>query len=235
MAKKNLPLSVLKALEPFVGLQGKLFTIEHPGNSLLLVKDKDPNSKFYYSIERYQVRDEKVLYSIMFSPRNEKDVGAMSTTIGGDSLTTTFNSWVQSLENYSKVKSFFDDPILESYEEEFYTNFELVDEDAETRPFRTTQILQLDYLLEQVSTRLIEMTDDNNREEVESIITDITEVRESLPTRSQKWIAEHVSKIFAKIAKQGVSFIKEFWAEGKKEIIKNIVKGLVEAGTELIN
>ncbi len=236
MTKKNLPLSVLKALEPFVGLQGKLFTIEDPGKSLLHAKDKDPSSKFYYTIENFEItKDGREIYSINYAPKDEKEVKSFSIRVYRDDLPKYFKMWVTYLENYSKVKSFFDDPILESYEEEFFTNFEFVDEDAETRPFRTSQILQLDYLLEQVSTRLIEMVDDNNREEIESIITEITEVRESLPTRSQKWIAEHVSKIFAKIAKQGVSFIKEFWAEGKKEIIKNIVKGLIEHGPDVFN
>ncbi|MGG7549795.1 hypothetical protein ACQ7CX_04150 [Chryseobacterium arthrosphaerae] len=236
MTKKKLPLSVLKALEPFVGMQGKVFTIEDPGDRLVLAKDKDPSSRFYYLIEKYEIaNDGREIYSISYAPKDEKEVKGASIRVYREDLTTNFNTWVNSLENYDKVKSFYDDPILESYEEEFYTNFELVNEDAETRPFRTTQILQLDSLLEQVSTRLIEMVDDNNREDIQTIITEITEVRENLATRPQKWIAEHVSKIFAKIAKQGISFIKEFWAEGKKEIIKNIVKGLVEAGTELIN
>ncbi|MDR4892288.1 MULTISPECIES: hypothetical protein [unclassified Chryseobacterium] len=235
MSKKNIPLSVLKALEPFVGLKDKLFTIENRERNILFVRDIDSSSKFYYTIESSEISDGEELFTIVQAPKNEKELKAFAVKIYSKDLKDNFNSWIQLLENYNKVKSFFDDPILESYEEEFYTNFELVDEDADTRPFSTTQILQLDYLLEQVSTRLINMADGNNREQIETIITDITEVRESLPTRPQKWIAEHISKIFAKIAKQGINFIKEFWAEGKKELIKNIVKGLVEAGTELIN
>ncbi|RQO33767.1 hypothetical protein DBR39_22615 [Chryseobacterium sp. KBW03] len=236
MSKKNLPLSVLKALEPFVGLQGKLFTIEDPGNNLVNAKDKDPSSKFYYVIEKYEIAsDGREIYSVNYSPKDEKEVKATYIRILRDDLTTNFNNWVLSLENYGKVKSFYDDPILESYEEEFFSNFEFVDEDADIRPFKTTQILQLDYLLEQVSSRLIEMVDDNNRQEIQSIITEISEVRENLPTRSQKWIVEHVSKIYAKIAKQGMKFMKEFWAEGKKEIIKNIVKGIIEHGPDILN
>ncbi|MDR2238281.1 MAG: hypothetical protein LBE92_19320 [Chryseobacterium sp.] len=236
MTKKNLPLSVLKALEPFVDLQGKLFTIEDPGKGLLHAKDKDPSSKFYYTIENYEIaKDGREIFSINYAPKDERDVKSLTIRVYRDDLPKYFSMWVTTLENYSKVKSFFDDPVLESYENEFFSNFEFIEEDAETRPFRTTQILQLDYLLEQVSTRLIEMVDDDNREEVESIIAEINEVRESLPTRSQKWIAEHISKIYAKIAKQGIKFMKEFWSEGKKEVIKNVVKGLIEAGTDLLN
>lgn len=236
MTKKKLPLSVLKALEPFVGMQGNLFTIEEPGNNLLYAKDKDPSSDFYFVIEKYEISsDGREIYYIGHSPKDEKEVKATAFRVLRDDLRATFNSWILSLENYDKIKSFYDDPILESYEEEFFANFELVEEGADTRPFKTTQILQLDYLLEQVSTRLIEMVDENNREEIKSIITEITEVRENLPTRPQKWIAEHVSKIYAKIAKQGIKFMKEFWAEGKKEIIKNIVKGLIEHGPDMFN
>ncbi|HCA10032.1 hypothetical protein [Chryseobacterium sp.] len=235
MNKKKLPLKVLKALEPFVGMQGELFTIEHPGNNLLLVKDKDPNSKFYYTIEKHQIRDGKDIYSVIFAPKNDKEVGAYSTTIGADDITTTFNSWVLFLENYSKVKSFFDDPILESYQAEFFSNFEFVDEHAETNPFQTAEILQLDYLLEHVSTRLIELSDENNREANEVIVAEIAFIRESLTNRSQKWVVEQISNIYAKIAKQGVPFIKEFWAEGKKELIKIGIKALIESAQNLIS
>lgn len=235
MNKKKLPLTVLKALEPFVEMQGKIFTIEQPGKSLLLAKDKDPNSKFYYTIEKFEIQDGKDIFTVIQAPKDEKEVRGHAVRILGEDITTNFNAWVLLLENYSKVKSFFDDPILETYQAEFSSNFEFLDENAEKNPFHTTQILQLDYLLEKIGTRLIELSDDNNREENESIVAEIAQIRESLPNRSQKWVVEQISNIYAKIAKQGIKFIKEFWAEGKKELIKNIVKGLIESGIDFMN
>jgi len=236
MSKKNLPISVLRALEPFVGLQGQLFTIEDPGNNLLHAKDKDPSSKFYYAIEKYEIaNDGREVYSINYAPKDEKDVRAFAIRLLRDDLTTNFKTWVLSLENYAKVKSFFDDPILETYQAEFVSNIELLDENAETDPLQTNQIILLDNFLEEVGTRLIGMADDSNRESIQTIAAEITEIRENLPTRSKKWVVEQLAKIYAQIAKQGVKFIKEFWAEGKKEAIKNIVKGIFDYGTDLLN
>ncbi|MGX5684526.1 hypothetical protein ACWKWW_08170 [Chryseobacterium cucumeris] len=236
MNKKDLPLNVLHALSPFVKMKGKLFTVkDDPEENYMIALDKDENSNFYYVIENYEYSGNEYVFNVTYSPADATSVKPNSVRVGEKALTTHFNKWIAFLEEYNSVSSFYDDPILESYEEEFFTNFEFIDEEADIRPFKTTQILQLDYLLEQVSTRLIEMVDENNREEIESIITEITEVRENLPTRPQKWIAEHVSKIYAKIAKQGIKFMKEFWTEGKKEIIKNIVKGLIEHGPDMFN
>ncbi|MFP3577855.1 hypothetical protein, partial [Brevibacillus sp. SIMBA_040] len=82
--------------------------------------------------------------------------------VGEKALTTHFNKWIAYLESYNNVSSFYDDPILEAYQTEFVSNFEFLDESAETSPFHTTQILQLDNLLEQMSVRLIELSDDTN-------------------------------------------------------------------------
>lgn len=235
MNKKKLPLKVLTALEPFVTLKGKYFTIEQPDNNLLLAKDKDASSKFYFVIEKYEIQDGKVTYTIIQAPKDEREVRPFAKRISDEHLTAVFETWVHLLDKYNNVKSFFDDPILESYQAEFISNFEFLDEDADKNPFHTTQIIQLDYLLEQVSARLIELSDDNNREAINVITAEISEIRENLATRSKKWIVEHIGNVYAKIAKQGTKFIKEFWAEGKKEIIKNLVKGLIESGTDFLN
>jgi len=235
MKKKNLPLTALKALEPFVEMKGTYFTIENPVNNLLVAKDKDPESDFFYIIEKHEIQDSKDVYTIHYAPKNEKDIKQTARNVFSENLTTTFNEWVLLLEKYSNVKSFYDDPILESYQTEFISNFEFLDGDADKNPFHTTQIIQLDYLLDQVSIRLIELSDENNRQVIDAIAAEISEIRENLSTRSKKWIVDQIGNVYAKIAKQGIKFIKEFWAEGKKEIIKNIVKGLIESGTDFLN
>lgn len=233
--KKDIPLNVLKALEPFVNLHGDLFVVVDPKDSLMKAIDKDSNSSFHYTIVTYKMEGEKYFFSVVYSPASDNNVGEKEATLNLVSLKPHFESWTNQLNNYNGVKSFYDDPILETYQAEFFSNFEFLDETANEQPFNTTQIIQLDYLLEQVSTRLVELSDNTNRDEIQDISNEISEIRENLPTSSQKWVVQQISKIFGKIAKQGVKFIKEFWAEGKKEFIKNVVKGLIESGTDLLN
>lgn len=235
MNKKEIPLFVLQMIEPFVNLKDKRFIVEPLEDTLLNIKDCDPNSTFRFQILKYERNNNEDVFTLNYSPRSDRQMEAYTNVIRAAYLTESFNNWLNRIDEYNKVKSFYDDPILESYEAEFFTNFEFVDDNYETHPFKTTQILQLDYLLEQVSNRLVEMAADNNKEEIQSIIIEIEEIRENLATKSQKWIAENISKIYAKIAKQGIKFMKEFWAEGKKEIIKSIVKGLIEHGPDILN
>lgn len=235
MNKKDLPLHVLKALEPFVSLHGELFKIIDPENSLMLAVDKDENSKFYYSIDSFEYSNSQYVFTVSYSPYNDHEIKAKAKRIIASALQDHFKDWTNLLQNYNTIKSFYDDPVLKTFEAEFISEYEFLEEDAEVNPFKTTQILQLDFLLETISARLLEMSDDSNIDQIEIINNDISELRNNLATRSKKWVLEQFSKIYGKIAKQGTIFIKEFWSEGKKELIKNLVKGLIDSGNDFLN
>ena len=45
---------ILKALEPYVGLRGDKFEVIEPKENLLKVIDKDVDSDFHFTIDKYQ-------------------------------------------------------------------------------------------------------------------------------------------------------------------------------------
>ena len=55
----------------------------------------------------------------------------------------------------------------------------------------------------------------------------ILDLRNNLTKKSKKWVVKRLSKIWGRIAKQGVPLIKEFLTEVRKEIIKHVVKHLL--------
>ena len=228
--KKDLPLVILKALEPYVNLKGDKFEVVDPKENLLKLIDKEPESQFHFTIEKYQrnASNNKFQFLMTRIPKSENDNGIIQSWLEIDGLKTHFEIWIKLLDQYESTNSFFDDPITKTFQEEFYTEFEIIDEDAESNPLSTKQILLLDNYLETVDSRLEEFKTEHNAQDIEEIKEEILLLRENLTTKSKKWVVKKLTTIWAKIAKQGTKFIKEFLSESKKELIKHGVKGLIE-------
>lgn len=239
--KKDLPLVILKALEPYVGLKGNKFEVIEPKEKLLIAIDKDIDSNFHFTIEQYQKNNSNNTFQFLMvrSPKNINDNGDHRTWVEISSLGAQFDTWIKLLEEYENTNSFFDDPITKSFRDEFYAEFEIIDDDAETNPLNTKQILLLDSYLDSVDNKLSNFITENNTHEIQEIKEEIFLLRENLTKKSKKWVVSKLSNIWAKIAKQGTEFIKEFLNDSKKEIIKQGIKGLIdyvkENGMDLLN
>ena len=239
--KKDLPLVILKALEPYVDLLGDKFKVVEPNENLLKVIDKDSDSNFHFTIQKYQrnANNNTFQFEMIRSPKNSNDNGIYQTWVEISGLEAQFDIWIKLLDAYDSVNSFYDDPIIKSFEEEFYTEFEIIEEEAERNPLNTKQILLLDSYLESVDNKLTEFKTKDNSDDIESIKEEIILLRDNLTKKSKKWVVSKLANIWAKIAKQGTKFIKEFLSQTNKELVKEGVKGIIEYvkenGPDLLN
>jgi len=232
--KKKIPLLVLETLEKYVVLKGENFEVIEPDKFLVKVVDKDANSDFYFNIETYKMENGLKLL-IDWKPGNKESVANNRRWIEVKQLDAFFNNWVTLLRGYDTVNSFFDDPILESFTEEYYAEFEIVDKDAETKSLNSKQILMLDEHLEFIENNIEKFKTEDNKERLNEIKQDIETLREKLTSKSKKWVIKNLSIIWAKITKQGTSFMKEFLNEAKKTAIKEGLKLMIEIGSNMIN
>ena len=238
--KKDLPLIILKALEPYVGLKGDKFEVIEPKENLLKIIDKDIYSDFHFTIEKYQKTQKGGFQFLMTrSPKNGNDNGQYQAWLEISGLSVQFKAWLKLLDDYETTNSFFDDPIAKSFRDEFFAEFEIIEEDADINPLNTKQILLLDSYLDSVETKLSEFTTEQNSQDIQEIKEDIFQLKDNLTRKSKKWVVVKLTNIWAKIAKQGTKFIKEFLSESKKELIKQGVKGIIdyvkENGPNLLN
>ncbi len=230
--KKKTPLSVLKTLEPFLNKTGSNFVSDESGKNLIRFIDKDPESDFYFNIEQYQTKNGfKVL--IDYAPFHENSVENKRTWISGREINKPFSEWVTLLKAYEVVKSPYDDPIVESFKETYYTEFEIVEEEKNT-PLHPQQILLLDEYFEKIETKIEDYITEDNAKQIEEIKEDISELRNNLSSKSKSWIADKVSWIWAKMTKLGPKLMKDFVNEGNKQIVREGVKQLIEIGKNLI-
>jgi hypothetical protein len=231
--KKKIPLQVLETIEPYVNRSGKTFEPINPDNFLLKFVDKDEKSNFYFNVEEYK-SEQGFLILIDWKPISKQSIVNKRMWIKAEFLETHFNNWLDLLEGYEKVKTVFDDPILEAFAEEYYTDFDIIEEDAEIKPFATKQILLLDSHLKNIETKIEKYKTEENSAEIEQIKSDVIELRNNLTRKSKKWVIKNLSKVWAQITKQGPTLMKEFLTETKKFVIKEGVKFIVEHGIDLI-
>lgn len=239
--KKDLPIVILRVLEPFVTLQGDKFEVVDPEDNLLKVIDKDLESEFYFTIEKYQKNANSGAFNLLLNrvPNNINDIKPLQNWTTISELPTQFENWLKLLEEYESLNSFYDDPIAKAYQDELFAEFEFIKDEDYEKPLKINQILGLDLYFEKVQLKLEEFKTEKNSAEIEEILGEIDNLRNNLTTKSRKFVIEKLTRIWGKIAKQGTKFIKEFLTESKKELIKQGVKGIIEFvkenGVELLN
>ncbi|HNW99583.1 MAG TPA: hypothetical protein PKK00_14345 [Bacteroidales bacterium] len=231
--KKKIPLEVLEIIQPFLDKKGSNFEIAQPNNFLLCFKDKDIDSDFYFNVEEFKYEKE-LQFKIDWKPQHKLTTANGNIWVKGGQLEDRFSNWLQLLDGYDKVKSVYDDPIIKAYSDEFYAEFEIIDEDADSSPLSTKQVLLLDSHLENIENKIEDFQSDSNKEEILQIKSDVIELRKILTKKSKKIIIKSLSKIWGKIAKQGTSLLKEFLTEGKKHVIKQAINFLYDNGMDLI-
>lgn len=227
--KKDIPLVVHEILEPFVLKKGEHFTIDYNSNTLLKFVDTEIGSDFYFEINKF----EGDVISLIIKPIDKSTINGQSIQIDSKKLGIYFNNWISILEQYQNVKSVFDDPILKSFQEEYFSEFEIL-EDEKEKPLENNKILLLDKYLENISIELENHKTEINKNKIDEIQSDINLFQENLTSQNKLEIAKNFSKILAKIKKLGTKFLKEFITEGKKQIISKGIKFLIEQGPNII-
>ncbi|AEA42968.1 hypothetical protein [Fluviicola taffensis] len=230
--KKKIPLLVHEFIEPFLDRKGKNFLNIDPDKFMIRFIDKDPGSDFYFNVEEFRL-DKGFQLLIDWKPLDKQNVANKRMWIAASALDQFLSKWLELLDGYDKVKTVFDDPIVESYSEDFFSEFELIDEDEE-QPVTIKQALLIDEHLDSITNRIDTFINDKNELQIIEIKKDIQDLKENLTTQSKKTILKSLTRIWGKIAKQGIPLIKEFLTEAKKQIIKQSVSILLEKGGDII-
>lgn len=240
--KKDLPLIIVQKLAPFVGKGTDLFKVELKNNTHLMeVYDLDDNSDFHFFVKEYKNSNNHksgIILLIESKPYRSNKTAAVEQWIEPDSIDAHFSNWLNLLKQYNDTPSFYDDPILSAYQEEYFSEFtEVIPEEEKEKPFTINQQLALDRLFEQLKLDLT--TEGENRPETTEPINEIKEeisnLQENIHLTGKLKVISKVSKILGKIAKLGLPFIKKFGDEAQKEFIKKIIGGISTVAENIIN
>lgn len=225
MSKKKIPLAILEILEPYLSKGIDSIKIVNPGNGLLKFIDADEKSEFYLFIEKARIQNNMLNLLVDKKPASKDSISNSPAWIEALTFDKYFNAWVDLLNRYNNIKSIYDDPIEKKYQDEFYSEYEIIDDDANYNSFTLKQQLWLDNYLENI----ILVIDQHDPGKTDKILQDIKnmshELKSNLTKLPKKIIVKNLSAIWAKARKYGLPVLKEIYLEFQKELIKQLVQG----------
>jgi len=221
--KKKIPIIVLETLEPFLTRENPKIRLVDPGTYLMKFEDNDEDSSFYFIVEQYQVQSGKFQLLLNFTPRSKEDTSAYRHWVGFEHLKNKFDGWIDLIERYDSIKSIYDNPIEKQYEGEFYTQFEIIDEDADIVGFNLEQQIFLDGYLENTLEVLEQFNPNGDNDDLNEIKMLTSELKSDLSRLTKKKVIQKLSKIWAKARLQGLEILKEIYVQAKKELIKELI------------
>jgi hypothetical protein len=229
--KKKLPLELVKGFNPKYGDE-VTFDFGTDDKSIVIFKDKDPESDFYFEIKEISSPGHKIL--VEFKPANRAIIKSTSSWFTIEQLNAHFDMWIKMIKEYNSSETIFDDPIVKGFEKELLEDIDFTDPDAETKPFPIEIILRLDLHLEKIEMDIEKFKDLENEKEITEIKTLAADLRKELSKKPKKYVFRKLVNIWAKIIKQGPKLIKEFLTEGGKVLAKESIKFLIGKGLDML-
>lgn len=228
---KSLPLSVLADIDRTLAylnekaLEYKSLIVQVPSEQALLrFVDLDKNSTFYFELlSPYQDAQLKTVFTVNYLPHHEQTLKKASTTSNQENLAKHFERWIGLLKTYDTFKRKLEDPFLRQYQQEFYDDFELVDDDADTAPFEHSKQIVLYNVLMKLEEELEAQA--TNNLELAVVIEETQNLKENIQRFTKKMVVSKLASIFAKIKKHGIKLLLEVWSESRKELIKRAISG----------
>ncbi|WP_435263878.1 hypothetical protein [Tenacibaculum sp. nBUS_03] len=230
MNKKDLPLILLQTLNRIndqltkigdnnVSLISKIYT----ERKLIRFDDIDKTSDFKFELIRLELSKGSPIFSIDVSPSSIQSNERVVKSRNEKQVIDEFQKWIGWLKIFEKSSLTPEDELVKKYQEEFYTEFEIVDEDANTSTFSTEQQIFIDKYLNYMEIKLLSESEQNS--EILEIIEDVKVLRSELGKSTKKKVVTKFSKIFAKLRKSSVKLLREFYEAGKKELFKRLISG----------
>ncbi len=190
------------------------------------IKLKDTKSNFSFSINDVNVHknylNEPTNHFIVYlKPSSVIQYNGIEMQLVIEEVLSKLKHWVEIVNAYDEITWTEEDNITKAYEEEFYAEYDIVDEDADIKPFSSEQQKGLNIFVNQLLENLEAKKDEYP---VEDIIEDVKAIKKDLPTSTKKKIIKSFAKAFAKMKKLGVEAFEDLVKDGMKDIMKEAVK-----------
>lgn len=227
---KTLPVKVVEELQPFLQERSDYFIIANPNESYLLkYLDVDNKSSFFFEITTYNIHNGAISFQIKHRPGSEVTINAEPFYIQASQVSAFLKKWESILKKYAVLQNPYNyDPIVKQYEEEYYSDFEIIEDNADIHSFNEQQQLFIDKYLEHIIVKLEKAKAEYDNKDIEEIKKDVDELRNEQTKLTKRQVIKKLSHIWAKTRKLSIKLLKEITNEAIKETIKAMVKGQID-------
>lgn len=226
--KKKIPLVILGALQPVADNNLNLIKVIKDSDSIFHLVDKDEDSDFYFKVSKQELRNGNLNYLIEYKPQSKDLVNAKSVWVSSEGVLQVVKRWLELLEEYNKIYTIYDDPILKNNQERFEKQFEILDDNSETTSFNLNQQMFLDEYLNTVKSKLLALQEGRTEDQVkelEDLAIEATEIQNNLTKQTKSQIIKRLSLLWGKAQKIGLDVIKEIFVSVTTELAKQLLIG----------
>jgi hypothetical protein len=240
MNKRDYPLSLSKDIQKVINYiklevvrnENFIMTKAEDGYIISLIDKQD--DRFFFKIYSPNISsDLKSYFYCDFSPYNETTLKRKEVNTNFEELKIQFEKWLTIIKEYNEVTFTEEDYFTKKYEDEFYADFEIIEEDAEINPFEHKQQVFIYNLLEYVEVEL--QKNESNDEEIAQLISETIQLKNNIQNLTKKVVVRKMSIIFSKIKKKSLKLFTDIIDVAKKEIIKKVLYGGIDELHQLTN
>lgn len=193
---------------------------------------KHPDFYFFVGVPDKKSNGKPTMFPINYSPVNSDSKKSTSGEVKMDDIIKNFNIWFDLINDYNSVSFDDDEDFLKMYEDDIFAEFEIIDEDADVKPFDNNQQIILYKFLEATITYLEKEYPDNKV--IKEIIVEANTLKIDIPILSKRVASRKFSKVLAKIQKFNPITFKDVYEVAKKEVIKYLLLKSVETLPKII-
>jgi len=230
--KHDFPLLVLEDIKPFIKRviyhlreNGHLFEAVSTEGYIVRLKSKE-KWEYQFKVMRSDIsQDDEVSYVFSMNPENERGDTIHSEMTDGKGLIIGIDRWIDILKLYDSLSLDDHDELLLQYEQEFYQEFDFVEDPNGTIGFNPAQ---LDFLYSFLTILENDLKSTDFKDETISIVADTLELRDNIQGMTKKQFAKRFSILLAKMKKVGMKLLYDTFDVAKKELIKKVLYGGIE-------
>jgi hypothetical protein len=220
--KNKIPIGLRKVIDEVYRENENLFKLEFNENSIAKFIDSDDESDFFFEIKTINAENgnRDVTYSIQYKPYNEETLAPRSLNVTLKSFKEFFLKWKSLLIESNNVSPLFDDNFTQTYYDEIEPQFEILDKDAEYKPY---SILQQKRIIEFLDKAEEILKEQKNNSDTEKTIELIENTKSIISKSTKKEVVKNIRKIIAKGFKVGLKIGEKLLIEFTTELAKKLI------------
>jgi hypothetical protein len=222
--KKKIPIGLRKIIDEVYKGNESLVNVEFGNDFVVKFKDSDIYSDYFFIIHsiNHPTGNSNTSYSVEYNPHNRDSVNSRKLDLGLTNFKDFFLKWKTLLVESNEISPIFDDYFTQTYYEDIEGQFEIIDEDANYKPFRIAQQLRIIDFLDKVEN-IIE-TESSDETSQDTIVL-IKNTKEKISSLTKNEVIKRIRIITAKGFKMGLEIGQKLLIEFTTELAKKLITG----------
>jgi hypothetical protein len=225
--KKKIPIALRKTLDKVAREHIDIIEAEFNRDSIIKFFDVDPESDYYFEVQKINIsgNQHNTSYTIKYKPYTDITTAPRNVNVPLSNLENDFKRWISLVQESNSESPIFDDNFTQTYYEDLEPEFEILEKDANYRPFKKDQQKIIIYFLDQAEKIIAKDEKEENKDNAKETIKLIDLTRSKITQLSKKEVVKNIRKIIAKGFKMGLQIGEKLLIEFTTELTKKLLLG----------